>query len=384
MLTQKIGCTRLHYFRQSWWIYEATNARKHFVLSPNLKFAKIFQRAETINAHSVYIPVVCIPHSGPRIYHGVGILFLQSSFWKGVWRCLRFMDVRRQVSCLSCFLYLIITNCRSLGACVAQKKNTMRKILLFFCLLFSFCTMAQNVHNGHEYVDLGLPSGIKWATCNVGATAPERSGGYYAWGETEEKADYSWATYKWCNGVNNTMTKYCTDSIFGTVDNNTVLDPEDDVAAVKWGGNWRMPTTEELYELITECTLTWTTLNRVYGYRMTGPNGNSIFLPAAGGRNDAKLINYGDFGYYWSASLNSDRSYKAYFLRFRAIEYDLSTSRCSGRTVRPVYDDSATDIKDIIFSDTDATAVYYDLQGRRVEQPVSGIYIVNGKKVLIK
>ena len=136
--------------------------------------------------------------------------------------------------------------------------------------------------NGYEYVELGLPSGIKWATCNIGATKPEEYGGYYAWGETEEKSYYDWDTYKWCNGTYNSLTKYCTDSGSGRVDNKTVLDPEDDVAHIKWGGSWRMPTRDEIKELNDNCTWQWTTLNGVNGYRVTGPNGNSIFLPAAG------------------------------------------------------------------------------------------------------
>ena len=131
----------------------------------------------------------------------------------------------------------------------------------------------------YEAVDLGLPSGIKWATCNVGATKPEEFGGYYAWGETEEKDDYSWGTYKWCNGSSTTMTKYCIDSSYGTVDNKTVLDLEDDVAHVKWGGSWRMPTRAEQEELRNNCTWTWTTQNAVNGYKVTSKtNGNSIFL----------------------------------------------------------------------------------------------------------
>ena len=84
--------------------------------------------------------------------------------------------------------------------------------------------------NGHEWVDLGLPSGTKWATCNVGATKPEEYGNYYAWGETETKTTYNWSTYKWCNGSAETQTKYCTNSDYGTVDNKTVLDLEDDAA----------------------------------------------------------------------------------------------------------------------------------------------------------
>ena len=133
-----------------------------------------------------------------------------------------------------------------------------------------------------EAIDLGLPSGTKWANMNVAASTPEEYGGYYAWGETEEKDNYSWSTYKWCRGSYDTQTKYCTDSSYGTVDNKTVLDPEDDVAHVKWGGTWRMPTLDEQKELLNKCTWNWTTQNGVNGYKGTGPNGNSIFLPAAG------------------------------------------------------------------------------------------------------
>ena len=108
----------------------------------------------------------------------------------------------------------------------------------------------------HEWVDLGLPSGTLWATCNVGADNPEDYGDYFAWGETEPKVIYNWSTYKWCNGSVNTMTKYCTDSGYGTVDNKTELDPADDAATVNWGTSWRMPTLEQLDELLTKCT--WT------------------------------------------------------------------------------------------------------------------------------
>ena len=188
-----------------------------------------------------------------------------------------------------------------------------------------------------EAVDLGLPSGIKWASCNVGASSPEEYGGYYAWGEIEEKEDYSWATYKWCNGSSSTMTKYCTSSSYGTVDNKTVLDLEDDVAHVKWGGKWRMPTYEEQQELISNCTWTWTSLNNVNGYQVTGPNGNSIFLPAAGYRYGTEVYNRGSNGYYWSGSLSSYSSYSAYGLYFYSGYYDWNDYyRCSGRSVRPV------------------------------------------------
>ena len=155
----------------------------------------------------------------------------------------------------------------------------------------------------YEAVDLGLPSGIKWATCNVGATAPEEYGCYYAWGETEEKPNYEWSTYIHCNGSNSTITKYCNKSNFGTVDENEVLVPEDDAAHVNWGGSWRMPKKEEQDELRDNCTWVWTSVNGVNGYKVTGTNGNSIFLPAAGYRVGKDISENGKNGYYWSSTM---------------------------------------------------------------------------------
>ena len=186
-------------------------------------------------------------------------------------------------------------------------------------------------------IDLGLS--VKWAECNVGATAPEECGGYYAWGETEEKDDYSWSTYKWCNGSYDTMTKYCANSSYGTVDNKTTLDPEDDVAHVKWGGDWRMPTRAEWDELLNECTLEWTTQNGVNGYRVTGPNGNSIFLPAAGCRYGSDVDHRGDYGGFWSSSLysynNDNVSMFGFFDSDNFYWYHVHV-RYRGLSVRPV------------------------------------------------
>ena len=194
-------------------------------------------------------------------------------------------------------------------------------------------------YNGHEYVDLGLPSGTKWAACNVGATKPEEFGGYYAWGETEEKSNYSWSTYKWCNGSYDSLTKYCTSSSYGTVDNKTVLAPQDDVAHVKWGGSWRMPTLDEQEELLNKCTWSWTTQNGVNGYKVTGPNGNSIFLPAAGYRCASGAYVIGSSGSCWSSSLGSDDSLPAYYLRFSSGYHNWGClNRSYGRSVRPVCD----------------------------------------------
>ena len=194
--------------------------------------------------------------------------------------------------------------------------------------------------NGHEYVDLGLPSGTKWATMNVGADSPEDYGDYFAWGETESKETYDWSTYKWYNGSYDTMTKYCTSSSDGNVDNKTTLDLSDDAAYVNWGSSWRMPTKTEQEELknTNYTTWTWTTQNGVKGYKVTSKtNGNNIFLPAAGYRNVSSLYDAGSYGYYWSRSLNTDRSSNAYSLFFYSS--DVGSDYCHryyGLSVRPV------------------------------------------------
>ena len=201
--------------------------------------------------------------------------------------------------------------------------------------------------NGHEWVDLGLPSGLKWATCNVGATKPEEYGDYFAWGETEPNTTYDWNTYKWATATWDatyeswqleTLTKYCTSGEYGTVDNKTVLDLEDDAARANWGGAWRMPTDAEWTELRENCTWTWTTKNGVNGYEVKSKtNGNSIFLPAAGYCGNNGLDNAGNYGNYWSSSLYSDGPYYAWDVVFYS-DYVLRdfNARFYGRSVRPV------------------------------------------------
>lgn len=188
----------------------------------------------------------------------------------------------------------------------------------------------------YEAVDLGLS--VKWATFNVGATKPEEYGGYYAWGETEEKFYCDWGTYKWCNGSYTTMTKYCTNSGYGTIDNRTTLDPEDDVAHVKWGGSWRLPTRAELYELQDKCTWQWTTQNGVTGYKIKSKiNDNCIFLPTAGCRADKGVQYIGTSGCYWSSSLYDNESQKAFGLYISTgYRGEGGYSRSSGYSVRPV------------------------------------------------
>ncbi len=184
-------------------------------------------------------------------------------------------------------------------------------------------------------VDLGLS--VKWATMNVGANAPEESGDYFAWGETEPRHYYYWSNYKWCDGSYNTLTKYCTDSEYGTVDNKTTLDSEDDAAHANWGGSWRMPTFNEIKELESKCSWEWTVQNGVNGMTVTGPNGNSIFLPAAGDRWFNDLDGAGNKGYYWSSSLYPYYDDDAYHMLFYSGgSYWSNWSRNSGRSVRAV------------------------------------------------
>lgn len=193
---------------------------------------------------------------------------------------------------------------------------------------------AKGSENGYEWVDLGLS--VKWATCNVGATKPEEYGNYYAWGEVEPKEVYNWETYKWYDTESNEYTKYCTSEIYGTVDNKTVLDKEDDTAAVNMGGSWRMPTYDEIEELKTECTWTRTenyATKGAVGYIVTSKtNGNSIFLPVAGSRFESDLDHAGSYGYYWSSSLDW---WGAFYLQFSNY-LDCGESRIGGLSVRGV------------------------------------------------
>ncbi len=233
----------------------------------------------------------------------------------------------------------------------------------------------------HEYVDLGLS--VMWATCNIGADAPEDYGEYYAWGETETKKTYKWSTYKWCEGNNLdsltldnslALTKYNNISSCGIVDNKTILRPEDDVAHIKWGGSWRMPSVKEFQELIENCTWTWTSLNGVDGYRVTskiaGYTDRSIFLPEAGGSWWAGPY-AGLRGNYWSSSLKSEYPDGAVIpeSEVESIGYSLSAfnicfssedvscvdeTRCFGLSVRPVFPkmstvDVAADRKKVVY-----------------------------------
>lgn len=192
---------------------------------------------------------------------------------------------------------------------------------------------------GHGYVDLGLPSGKKWATCNVGASSPEGYGNYYAWGETSPKAEYDWDTYLHSNDIDG--DGWCDDGE-ATINSDISGNPQYDAATANWGGSWRMPTKDEMQELVDHCEWEWTQVNGVNGAKVIGPNGSCIFLPAAGGRSGSSLGGEGYGGVYWSSTpydVNDDNylgsAYDLYFYDGRE-GVNWGYFRVFGFTVRPI------------------------------------------------
>ena len=201
-------------------------------------------------------------------------------------------------------------------------------------------------YNGHEYVDLGLPSGTLWATCNVGANSPEEFGDYFAWGETKPKATYNWYNYKYCKVKDDeiTTTKYCHDSrggYNGFTDSLIILQPEDDAAMANWGSGWCMPTKEQWEELYNNTDGTWKSWKGVEGLLFSGKNGAVLFLPAAGfcRWNGGELFDVGIFGHYWSSSLFTARysSARAWYFDFYSNDYEMGmVDRSDGHPIRAV------------------------------------------------
>lgn len=176
-----------------------------------------------------------------------------------------------------------------------------------------------------QMVDLGLS--VKWAGWNVGASRPEEYGGYYAWGELYGKSDYYLDNYQYFDQENWEYI-FIGDNISGT---------QYDVARVKWGGSWRMPTLAECQELVDKCTWTWITYSGVAGQIVTGPNGNSIFLPAAGYRSGTSVLEQGSYGIFWSGTLSEGYSNDAFILSFEGGTAGWgSITRGLGHSVRPV------------------------------------------------
>ena len=196
-------------------------------------------------------------------------------------------------------------------------------------------------YNGHDYVDLGLPSGTLWATCNVGATKPEEYGDYFAWGETKQKTIYNLNTYRYCNnGDEEQLTKYCNNFEYGYhgfTDNLTVLQPEDDAATMNWGSGWSTPTEEQWEELLENTDNAWKTWDGVEGRLFAGKNGTVLFLPAASFRWGSELNYAGSIGDYWSRSLDTDNPGRAWGLGFYSGDCGVGNyNRSSGQSVRPV------------------------------------------------
>ena len=200
----------------------------------------------------------------------------------------------------------------------------------------------------YEYVDLGLPSGLKWAKCNVGAKKETDYGDYFMWGSAEPNTadDCIWTNYKYCNGSDRTLTKYCTNSYYGTVDNKTALDPEDDAATHIMGGDWRMPTDNDFQELLDNTTIEWVT-----DFNGSGVNGMKfiskadatkyIFIPASGHRGSSSFYCQGSQGGIWSSSLLATSPMLAWKLSFLSdfIDEDYYYGcRCTGYVVRGVKD----------------------------------------------
>lgn len=227
-------------------------------------------------------------------------------------------------------------------------------ILALTMAAFVGCGKSDEPNNGgnnvtptdeHQYVDLGLPSGTLWATCNVGTSSPEERGDYFAWGETDTKEIYDWKCYKHSayNGESFMLTKYCCNpscGLDGFVDTLSVLEPVDDAVRANWGTGWRMPTKEEYEELNQETTFVWTTRNGVEGRLLTGPNGNSVFFPATGFFLDGGVICIG-LGIYWSSSLQTVSQVSAWSFHFDyenchvCATYERSRGHCV-RAVRVV------------------------------------------------
>lgn len=196
----------------------------------------------------------------------------------------------------------------------------------------------------HEYVDLGLPSGTLWATCNVGADTPEDYGDYFAWGETIPKGNYTWNSYKWGQTSPDgywVLLKYNTENQYGVVDNITELELADDAAYTILGASWQIPNWEQTCELVEHCTWTWTSRNGVYGQLGTGPNGNTVFLPAAGnvyGDNFHSPGNQGWRGEYLTSTLMSDDSYRCRYLLISTLgaNFNYNCAREFGHSIRAV------------------------------------------------
>lgn len=188
-----------------------------------------------------------------------------------------------------------------------------------------FRGMSDGEENGYYYIDLGLSSGTKWATRNIGAATEDDEGDLFAWGETTPSSSYEWQYYKWCNGDDHSLTKYCVDPDYGHegfTDGKTILDPEDDVVVQTWGGAWRMPTADEVSELVYWCV--WEPWGN--GYMVTGPNGHRIYMP----------IHVRTGAIIWSSTLDTSASSSAFGAAWQILLVNANQQRAEGFHVRGV------------------------------------------------
>lgn len=213
--------------------------------------------------------------------------------------------------------------------------KTLKLVIGIVSLLLLVMTSCEFMKpDNHESVDLGLS--VEWATCNIGADYPEEYGDYFAWGERYSGNGY-WDSYKWetTEGGVSYYTKYCRDGIYA--DNKIFLDLYDDAAYAKWGSRWRMPTKDEIVELVVKCKWSHIMQNGVKGFKVVGPNGHSIFFPASGMLLDGERSSVGTEGYYWSSSLNGESDISAYVLYINAEEVRCgNVNRAIALPIRPV------------------------------------------------
>lgn len=239
--------------------------------------------------------------------------------------------MKRLVIRLLSFVFLCNTGCSSKCKIAETKSNTAKE--------------TKTIVDGHEFVDLGLPSGIKWATCNIGATKPFEFGDHFAWGETTKKTDYSWSTYKWCENktvvnfnIPTDFTKYNNSSKYGIVDDKKVLEPEDDAATVNWGSSWRMPSYEEFEEMYTGCQ--WEhdydyEGTKVFVYVGTSKkNGNKIIIPYSGEYEKTQYNSL--YTSFWTSTYFENAPYIGRCFLFYEPYLGYSGERCYGKNIRAV------------------------------------------------
>ena len=248
----------------------------------------------------------------------------------------------------------------------------MKKVTKYLMMLGLLLTAANKVSaqtpTGVKAIDLGLPSGTRWANMNVGATAPEGLGLFFAWGETvgygndsSDGRSFDWQSYKWCNSTATSLTKYCSNGNYGTVDNKSVLELEDDAAHVNWGESWRMPTYTEIQELCDNTDYEVTIVNGMRGVKFTSrTNGNSVFMPTPGLRKDSRIeYEPGERGYYWSSTPTSSNG--ANFLDVHPTYRDPAITnyhyRYHGMSIRPVSNSGSTAIRTLNSNDSTVNVI---------------------------